>query len=71
MSSEPVQSKMLMPFGKHYGKPLHQLPSDYFYWLCSLNSLPKELKAELQKLKYDYECFDPDGSEMEVWPQEY
>lgn len=43
-----------MPFGKHQGKPLNSLPSDYVKWLLSSGALDKsenkELRASFQKL---------------------
>lgn len=42
---------MLMPFGKHKGEPVEDLPTDYIEWLlaeCVLHpSLQKELEAQL------------------------
>lgn len=43
-----------MPFGKHQGKPLNQLPKDYVRWLEENGALDKpgneELKLSLEKL---------------------
>ncbi len=43
-----------MPFGKHQGKPLKELPSDYIRWLLSGGALDKsenlELRASFEKL---------------------
>jgi len=33
-----------MPFGKYAGIPLHELPSEYFEWLCGLNTLRSPLR---------------------------
>lgn len=45
---------MVMPFGKHQGKPLAQLPKDYVAWLVGSGAFDKpdnqQLKASLQKL---------------------
>lgn len=43
-----------MPFGKHQGKPLAQLPKDYIAWLAEKGAFDKpdnaELKMSLEKL---------------------
>lgn len=43
-----------MPFGKHQGKPLHEVPRDYLKWLANSGALDKpenqELRTTLQKL---------------------
>ena len=43
-----------MPFGKHQGKPLTDVPKDYFQWLKEQGALDKpgneELKTSLEKL---------------------
>lgn len=45
----------VMPFGKHQGKPLSEVPPDYLLWLKEQGALDKpensSLKAALQKLK--------------------
>jgi DNA polymerase III subunit epsilon len=44
----------VMPFGKHQGKPLSQIPSDYLIWLKQQGALDKpenaSLKAALEKI---------------------
>ncbi len=39
----------VMPFGKHRGTPLQQLPKDYLIWLSSTGSLDKEENKELRE----------------------
>lgn len=41
-----------MPFGKHQGKPLHEVPPDYVKWLHSSGAFDK---AENQELKQAFE----------------
>lgn len=49
--SRPLQH---MPFGKHQGIPLRQVPRDYLHWLAASGSLEKpenvELKGSLEQL---------------------
>lgn len=44
----------VMPFGKHQGKPLQELPKDYLQWLLSSGALHKpenrDLRGSLDKL---------------------
>lgn len=44
----------IMPFGKHQGQPLNQLPRSYIQWLASSGALDKlenqELKSSFQRL---------------------
>lgn len=40
--------RALMPFGKHRGKPLASLPSEYIKWLASLSDLSPALTADVQ-----------------------
>ncbi len=51
---EAPQNVSVMPFGKHQGKPLSQVPKDYIRWLAESGSLDKpqnrELKTTLEKL---------------------
>lgn len=45
-------SQFLMPFGKHQGKPIAELPSDYLVWgtkNLSSNSMKKRFEEELQE----------------------
>ncbi|WP_239978359.1 putative quorum-sensing-regulated virulence factor [Candidatus Similichlamydia epinepheli] len=48
-------SKGIMPFGKHHGKPLQEIPSSYLKWLNESGALEKTqnqwLKEELKTLK--------------------
>jgi len=51
---EKPQKITSMPFGKHQGKPLSQVPKDYIRWLADSGSLDKpqnrELRDHFQKL---------------------
>jgi len=47
-----MAERMLMPFGKHRGEPIEDLPTDYIEWLlenCETlrPSLQEELEAQL------------------------
>lgn len=37
-----------MPFGKHAGKPLNEVPKDYIRWLCENGALDKKDNAQLK-----------------------
>ena len=42
-------AKMTMPFGKHRGKQLADIPIDYFEWcLTNIDNLREDLAAEMQ-----------------------
>ena len=45
-----------MPFGKHAGKPLSEIPKDYVAWLAKNGALEKKenatLKETFEKLGY-------------------
>ena len=43
-SSKPMN----LPFGKYKGTPLHQLPADYFAWLCSLELRDQKLRLAIE-----------------------
>lgn len=51
---EKPQKVLNMPFGKHQGKPLSQVPKSYVRWLAESGSFEKpqnrELKEEFEKL---------------------
>ncbi len=51
---EGAQSIRSMPFGKHKGKPLHEVPKGYLTWLLEAGALDKaentDLKASFMKL---------------------
>lgn len=34
-----------MPFGRHKGKPLREIPAEYLEWLLNLDTLRPELRA--------------------------
>ena len=45
----PQSSGMIMPFGKHKGKPLEDIPLDYIEWsLENLDDLRPSLREELE-----------------------
>ncbi len=46
---EKSQKMSSMPFGKHQGKPLSQVPKDYVRWLCESGSLDKPQNKELRE----------------------
>lgn len=37
-----------MPFGKHKGRPISEVPKDYLYWLITRGGLDSELQAAIQ-----------------------
>lgn len=39
----PTQAALVMPFGKHRGQPLSQLPDVYLLWLACLDNLRQPL----------------------------
>lgn len=51
---EKPQKVLNMPFGKHQGKPLSQVPKNYVRWLADSGSFEKpqnkDLRAEFEKL---------------------
>lgn len=49
MSTEPLAIET-MPFGKHRGKTLKEVPLDYFQWLFKQDNLDADLKASILKL---------------------
>lgn len=56
------ETKMLrMPFGKHQGKPLEQVPADYVNWLQKNGALDK---AENEPLKKAFEKLGLIGKEL-------
>ena len=59
--SEQLIDDSPMPFGKYKGKPMQDVPADYFHWLWtnkkpSDNDKPvfKYIKANLNALKMEY-----------------
>lgn len=52
--SDSTNNVKTMPFGKHQGKPLKDVPKDYIQWLAKTGAFDKdqnkELKQELEKL---------------------
>jgi DNA polymerase-3 subunit epsilon len=38
-----------MPFGKHAGKPLSEIPKDYVRWLAENGALDKKENASLKE----------------------
>jgi uncharacterized protein (DUF3820 family) len=40
---------MIMPFGKHKGKRISELPADYLDWLRVQPGLPGELAAAIEQ----------------------
>jgi Putative quorum-sensing-regulated virulence factor len=50
-----------MPFGKHKGKPMQDVPASYLHWLWSNgakedhdNSVPDYIRRNLDALKQEY-----------------
>jgi len=48
LSQEPLDIKT-MPFGKHKGKPLREVPRDYLRWLLAQDNLDPDLRASIEK----------------------
>jgi exodeoxyribonuclease X len=48
-SMEPVLVEV-MPFGKHKGKKLLDLPKDYVKWLLNLDNLDRDMRWSLERL---------------------
>ncbi len=46
---QPQGKLTRMPFGKHQGKPLSEIPADYIRWLESSGAFDKPENAELRK----------------------
>ena len=47
---KPKETKtFLMPFGKHQGKDLKEVPQDYLEWLKTSGALDKEMNRELRE----------------------
>ena len=54
-SVEPIWVET-MPFGKHKGTPLRNLPSSYIAWLLGLDNLDADMRWSLEKInaeRYD------------------
>lgn len=47
--SQPKKDNQTMPFGKHQGKPLDQVPKNYVAWLKESGSLEKPQNKELKE----------------------
>lgn len=55
-----------MPFGKHAGKYVHDVPLDYLYWLFDQKGMAKKLGARLyDRIEELLEDYDPVVSELE------
>lgn len=39
-----------MPFGKHIGKPLSELPNSYLEWFCSWEAGSDEMKEAMHEV---------------------
>ena len=51
---------MLMPFGKHKGEPVNQLPLDYLYWLVHNTALREPLSTVVKHAyKVAMGAYDP------------
>lgn len=44
-----MHDKSIMPFGKHKGKHLDQVPAAYLLWLFDNNKCGKRLRAYIHK----------------------
>jgi hypothetical protein len=40
---------MNLSFGKYKGMPLHQIPADYFGWLCSLELRDERIQLAIEE----------------------
>lgn len=45
--SQAARLPKVMPFGKHRGQPLHQVPADYIYWLLGQDNVDPTLREAL------------------------
>ena len=48
--SKEALSIETMPFGKHRGKKLSEVPKDYIKWLMGQDNLDSDLRSSLKKL---------------------
>lgn len=44
---------MIMPFGKHKGEAVEDIPSDYLYWILYKSDIDDERIIEAVGLEYD------------------
>jgi hypothetical protein len=60
MSFTRKRRPLSMPFGKHKGTKISELPDDYLQWLLSLD-LREPLKSAVENEYQERECADNDG----------
>lgn len=53
----------IMPFGKHKGKPLQQVPTGYLEWLQSLSDLSPSLRGAINLTLIGEVAFGPTPDE--------
>lgn len=49
----PQNKVDVMPFGKHKGKPLTELPDNYMAWLLTQNMLKEPLNTKIRKIVWN------------------
>lgn len=49
-NDEPPSASVVMPWGKHSGKELRGVPSDYLRWALSQDWLDDDLRADMESV---------------------
>jgi uncharacterized protein (DUF3820 family) len=65
MSDNPTPHDFMMPFGKHKGKPISQIPTGYLCWAAKQDSLPSEI---VQAVKETLDTRHQNKADQEVEP---
>lgn len=72
--SVPNDGTMIMPWGKHKGVALEDIPSPYLVWLCDHSEDSDLVRAAQTELKYRErnDChFDESGLHCEMQDSDY
>lgn len=57
-----------MPFGKHKGKPVKDLPNDYLAWLSKQDNITGGLRESIETaIKYKTEYYPNSEGELVEW----